>query len=247
MFDRNKFEIEKSKNIKELYASKKINACALHFVEESDKHNYAYNWTWMNLPIIQMPEDIVIMQEIIWDTKPDVIIETGIAWGGSVVLYASILELIGNGKVIAVDKVLPNQNIKAIKNYRFSDRIQLIEGSSTDELIARDIKNQINPNDTVMVILDSNHTEEHVYEELQIYAPLVSNGHYLVVSDTIIEEIPEQAHRPRAWGYGNNPRTALDKFLLQNNESFTRNNIYNQKAMSSFTRGGYVKREDCVK
>lgn len=243
MFDRKKFDQEKERYIKKLSSSKEVNACALKFIEEADKHNYAYNWTWMGLPIIQMPEDIILIQEIIWDVKPDVIVETGIAWGGSVVLYASILELIGRGKVIAVDKVLPPHNAKAIKNCNFSNRLDLIEGSSTDTAISEKVKGKIKPTDKVMVILDSNHTDQHVYNELEIYAPLVSEGSYLVVSDTIVEEIPEQTHRPRPWGHGNNPRTAIDRFL-KNNDQFTRDNTYNYKAINSFTRNGYMK---CVK
>jgi len=244
MFDRKQFDCEKEKNIKCLYLSEEVNAQALKFIEKSDKYNYAYNWTWMGLPIIQMPEDIILMQEIIWDTKPDVIIETGIAWGGSVVLYASILELLGKGKVIAVDKVLPPHNIEAIKKYNFANRLELIEGSSIDSSVVQKIKNQINTLDKVMVILDSNHTDIHVHDELKIYAPLVSKDSYLVVSDTIIEEIPEQSHRPRPWGHGNNPKTALDKFLQNNGDRFTRENSYNYKAINSFTRNGYIQ---CVK
>jgi len=244
MFDRKQFDQEKEKNIKILHSANEVHAQALKFIEISDKYNYAYNWTWMGLPIIQMPEDIILMQEIIWDIKPDIVIETGIAWGGSVVLYASILELIGKGKVIAVDRVLPSHNIEAIKKFHFGNRIELIEGSSIDTSVVEKIKNQINPNDKIMVVLDSNHTDQHVYDELQIYAPLVSKDSYLVVSATIIEEIPEQHHRPRPWGHGNNPRTALDKFLQNNSDKFTRENIYNHKAINSFTRNGYVR---CIK
>lgn len=240
MFDRKQFDKEKESNIKKAFHSEELHKAALNFVTVSDRLNYGYNWTWLDLPIIQMPEDIVLVQEIIWATKPDVIIETGIAWGGSVVLYASILELIGKGQVFAIDKVLPQHNVDSIMKYKFSNRIQLFEGSSIDQKIVKKFSQLIKPEDKVMVLLDSNHTHEHVYEELKIWAPFVTSGNYIVVSDTVIEEIPAQTHRPRPWGHGNNPRTALDKFLLET-KNFTRENIYNHKAMSSYTRNGYIK------
>lgn len=241
MFDRQKFETEKADNIKTAYAKKDLHEASLNFITISDRLNYAYNWSWLNLPIIQMPEDIVLTQEIIWETKPDIIIETGIAWGGSVVLSASILELIGNGKVLAIDKVLPQHNIDEIMKYKFSNRIKLFEGSSTDSSIFESVSQLIKPTDKVLLLLDSNHTHEHVYDELNMWSQFVKPGGYIVVSDTVIEEIPEQTHRQRPWGKGNNPRTAIDKFL-EENKNFTRDNIYNFKALNSFTRSGYIKR-----
>lgn len=240
MFNRKEFELQKAENAKNQFSNKELQSTALKFIIESDKLNYAYQWTWLGLPIIQMPEDIVAIQEIIWENKPDVIIETGIAWGGSVVLYASILELIGKGKVIAIDKVLPQHNIDKLKAYPFSNRIHLFEGSSTDELIYDNASSLINDGDKVMVILDSNHTHEHVYNELKLWGPLVTKGQYLVVSDTIIEEIPGQTHRVRPWGPGANPKTALKQYLAETNR-FDSSNPYNEKALASYTRGGYVK------
>ncbi len=241
MFDRNKFDIEKKQNIEKAYNNNELNSVALNFITKSDQFNYAYNWTWLDLPIIQMPEDIVIAQEIIWQTRPDIIIETGIAWGGSVVLYASILELIGKGKVIAIDQVLPQHNIDAIMKYNFSNRIHLFEGSSVDHKTVNSVRELIAATDKVMVILDSNHTHEHVYDELNIWSSFVTSGQYLVISDTVVEEIPQQKHRPRSWGHGNNPMTAVNKFLSENNLKFSRDNYYNYKAINSFTRNGYLK------
>lgn len=241
-FDREQFNRDKNIRIRENHENKALHEAALNFVTVSDKANYAYNWTWLDLPIIQMPEDIVLAQEIIWDTKPDIVIETGIAWGGSVVLYASILELIGKGEVHAVDLVLPEHNIEAIEKYNFSERIHLYEGSSTDPAIIDKIASHIKPTDKVMVLLDSNHTHEHVYNELKVWSSFVTPGNYLIVSDTIVEELPKQTHRPRPWGIGNNPMTALNKFLEGNPEEFTRENLYNKKALSSYTRNGYIKR-----
>jgi cephalosporin hydroxylase len=240
MFDRIKFEKDKRENVIKQRQDQSLNKLAVSFIEKSDQYNYAYQWTWLGLPIIQMPEDIIITQEIIWDKKPDVIIETGIAWGGSIVMYASILELIGKGNVIAVDKVLPQSNVDAIMQYPFSKRINLFEGSSTDPQVYEEIKKLIKPTDKVMVLLDSNHTHEHVFEELKVWSSLVTPGQYLVVSDTIIEDIPPQAHRVRSWGPGNNPKTALREFLKQTNR-FNPDNYYNNKALATFTCEGYLE------
>ncbi len=241
MFDRDEFNQQKKRNIETAFNDKKLHDLAIKFITKSDQHNYAYNWTWLGLPVIQMPEDIVLIQEIIADIKPDVIIETGIAWGGSIVLYASILELLGNGKVIGIDVVLPQKNIDQIMKYAFSERIHLIEGSSTDQKILKQVQDLIAASDKVMVILDSNHTHEHVFNEIQLYKDFVSKDSYLVVSDTIVEEIPIQLHRPRSWGHGNNPRTAADLFL-KSETFFSRDNEYNKKAINSFTRNGYLKK-----
>ena len=240
MFNREEFELQKKENIQKAFQDKELHQDAIRFITTSDRHNYAYNWTWLGLPIIQMPEDIVLIQEIIWDTQPDVIIETGIAWGGSIVLYASLTELIGKGQVIAIDKVLPQKNIDQIMKYNFSNRINLFEGSSIDPEIIEKVTALIKPTDKVMVILDSNHTHEHVYKELHTWSKLVTSGNYLVASDTIVEEIPEQKHRPRPWGHGNNPMTAVNMFLSEQSR-FSRDNNYNCKAINSFTRNGYLK------
>ncbi len=243
MFDREQFNKQKQINIEKAFKDESLHKTALEFITKSDEHNYAYNWTWLGLPIIQMPEDMIIIQEIIWETKPDIIIETGIAWGGSIILYAGILELLGKGKVIGIDTVLPEKNINEIMKYHFSHRIELLEGSSTDFLMYQQIKKNIISTDKIMVILDSNHTHEHVFNELNMYNNLVALGNYLIISDTVIEEIPEQLHRPRKWSHGNNPRTAVDIFL-QSPEGFcfSRDNEYNKKAINSFTRNGYLKR-----
>lgn len=243
MFDRAQFDLERQQNINRAFQDPELHKKALDFIIKSDKHNYAYNWTWLGLPIIQMPEDLVLVQEIIWETQPDIIIETGIAWGGSVILYTSMLELIGKGQMIAIDKVLPQTNIDQIMKYKFSERIKLFEGSSTDPEIVNSVKHLVKPSDKVMVLLDSNHTHEHVYNELNIWSKFVTSNNYLIVSDTIIEEIPEQSHRPRVWGHGNNPMTATNLFLSEN-KCFTRENIYNSKAINSFTRSGYLKRQE---
>ena len=168
------------------------------------------------------------------------IIETGIAWGCSVVFYGSLLQLIGTGSVVAVDKVLLEKNIEAIMKYPFSDRIFLYEGSSIDPEIVDKVRAHVKDNDTVMVLLDSNHSHEHVLEELCLYAPLVTKGQYLIVSDIIVEDIPEQTHRPRPWGLGNNPKTAMWKYLRET-DRFERNFFINDKLLTTFTPDEYLR------
>jgi len=243
MFDREEFEKTRRESAAKQADDADLADVARDFIIGSDRHGYGYQWNWLGLPIIQMPSDIVAVQEVIWETQPDVIIETGIAWGGSVVLYASILELIGNGRVVAVDTVLPDNNVSAIMRYPFSSRITLLEGSSIDPEVAGRVKACIRDDDKVMVLLDSNHTHDHVLEELRIYAPLVTPGQHLVVSDTIIEDIPTQTHRPRPWAPGNNPKTAL-KAYLEETDRFEDARYINSKLLATFNPEGYLK---CIK
>lgn len=240
MFDREEFDAAKLSNAARQAADPELQSLVRDFVVQSDKFGYAYQWTWLGLPIIQMPADIVCVQEIIWRTRPTVIVETGIAWGGSIALYASLLELIGRGKVIAVDTVIPRKNVDAIKDYKFADRITLIEGSSVDPLVVSSIVAAIKSEDRVMVLLDSNHNHDHVLAELRSYAPLVTASQYLVVSDTIVETIPTQTHRPRSWGPGNNPLTAVRAYLAET-DRFVIDEYFNAKLGPSFSPGGYLK------
>lgn len=243
MFEREKLESEKLATAKTQAEDSDLQKQALEFVINSDKHGYAYQWTWLGLPMIQLPADIVVTQEVIWQTQPDVIIETGVAWGGSILMYASLMQLYGKGKVIGIDLNLYDHVSEQIMSYPFSNRIQLYKGSSTDESIVAKIKSQIKPGDKVMVILDSNHTHEHVLNELRAYGSLVSKGQFLIVSDTIVEDIPPQTHRPRPWGPGNNPKTALFQYLKEV-DRFEIDAYTNTKLLTTFSPMGYVK---CIK
>ncbi|OGZ62279.1 MAG: hypothetical protein A3H51_02230 [Candidatus Spechtbacteria bacterium RIFCSPLOWO2_02_FULL_38_8] len=241
-FDREQFESDKVNFIEKISADNTLKKLGVQLFEQSDKYNYPYLWSWLGMPIIQMPEDTIAFQEIIWKNQPDVIIETGIAWGGSTVFYASLLNLCGNnGRVIAIDVVLPQKNIDAIKSRDFKNCIHLFQGSSSDPALFNQIKNMIKPHEKVMIILDSNHTHEHVLAELELWSPLVSPGQFLVVSDTCVEDIETQHHRPRPWGKGNNPKTAVLAFL-KNHNNFCKENIYNKRALTSTNYEGYLER-----
>jgi len=181
------------------------------------EHQYSYNFTWMGRPIIQYPQDIVAVQEIIWNTRPDVIVETGIAHGGSLILYASLLKLLGTGgRVIGVDIDIRAHNRREIERHSMFEHISLIEGPSTDEAIVQQVRDQIGDGQRVMVVLDSNHTHQHVLEELELYSPMVTRDCYLVVFDTVVEDLPNEVFPNRPWGQGNNPKTAVWEFLKSN-------------------------------
>lgn len=243
MFDRAAFEIEKNQEIQRALADPELLRKGRDFLIHSDRYKYGYYWTWMGLPIIQMPEDIALTQEIMWETKPDFVIEAGIAWGGSLALYAAFQELQGFGQVFGIDVTIPAHNREAIMNTPVSHRISLIEGSSSDPDVFEQISSQIPTGSNILLVLDSNHTHEHVLAELKLWSPLLQKGNFIIVSDTIVEVIPEQKHRPRPWGPGNNPMTGMHEFL-KGHDRFTSANNYSERAFTSFNPSGYLK---CIK
>jgi cephalosporin hydroxylase len=243
MFDRDAFERDKRRQAAAQGQDRKLNALAHDFNVASYKYDWGYQWTWLGMPIIQLPPDILAVQEILWQTRPTLIIETGIAWGGSIVFYASILQLLGEGRVIGIDSVLPENNRREIMKYPFSHRITLLEGSSiADDTVAK-VRAMVQPDDRVMVLLDSNHTHDHVLAELQRYAPLVTKDQYLVVSDTCVEYFPDQMPRKRPWGPGSNPLTALRTYMMENNR-FAVDEYIDSKLLLTYTPQGYLR---CVK
>ncbi|MEK6334533.1 MAG: cephalosporin hydroxylase family protein [Acidobacteriota bacterium] len=210
----------------------------------SSKHEYSYHFKWLGRPIIQFPQDIVALQEIIWDVRPRVIVETGIARGGSLIFSASILELIGGeGRVIGVDIDIREHNRIEIERHPLARRITMIQGSSIDEEIARRVANEAKGDGPVLVILDSNHTHDHVLRELEIYSPLVTRGSYLVVFDTVIQEMPADFFPDRPWGPDSNPKTAVSEFL-KTNERFEVDHQLEAKLQITVAPGGYLR---CVK
>jgi cephalosporin hydroxylase len=188
VFDREAFEIEKNQEIQRALADPELLRKGRDFLIHSDHYKYGYYWTWMGLPIIQMPEDIALTQEIMWETKPDFVIEAGIAWGGSLALYAAFQELQGFGKVFGIDVAIPAHNRDAIMSTPVSHRITLIEGSSSDPEVFDQISSEIPQGSNILLVLDSNHTHDHVLAELKLWSPLLQKGNFIVVSDTIVEE-----------------------------------------------------------
>ncbi len=233
---------EKEKRIKSYAGNAALKTAAKDFNTESNRVQYSYNFSWMGRPIIQYPQDMIAMQEIIWNIKPDLIIETGIAHGGSLIYYASLLELIGNGEVLGIDIDIREHNKTEIEKHPMFKRIKMIEGSSVDEATANEIKKIAENKEIIVVCLDSNHTHEHVLKELELYAPLVSLNSYIVVFDTIVEDLPEgYFSQKRPWGISNNPRTAVDEFL-KNHDEFVVDEMVDNKLLISVTPRGYLKR-----
>ena len=187
------------------------------FFDRSFQHRYSYNFSWLGRPIIQYPQDIVAMQEIIWKVRPRLIIETGIAHGGSLIFSASMLELIGGpGGVLGIDIDIRPHNRVEIEKHPLFRRIEMIEGSAIDPAVVAQVRQRIPSEGPVLVCLDSNHTHEHVLKELELYSHLVTRGSYLVVFDTVVEDMPADAFPDRPWGPGNNPKTAVHEFLRTN-------------------------------
>jgi len=239
--DRVEFDELKRRQSSEMHADDAMQLNARRFLVAADRHNWSYQWTWLGLPIIQLPSDIVAMQEVIWNSKPDLIIETGVARGGSLILSASLLQLLGRGHVLGIDNDIREHNRRAIESHPLADRITLLEGSSIDEWIIAEVSRHAVQANRVMVVLDSNHTHDHVLSELLTYSPLVTVGQYLVVCDTIVEDLPRQDHRSRPWGPGNNPATALKEFL-HNRPEFKADREIDNKLLISSSPGGYLRR-----
>jgi cephalosporin hydroxylase len=197
--------------------SRTFAAISQQWMEEATKSKYVYNFTWLGRPIFQIGPDLMAMQELIWRIRPQVIVETGIARGGSLVFYASMLELIGGpGEVIGIDIDIRAHNRVEIEAHPLAKRITLIQGSSIDADVVADVHKRVGDRGPVMVVLDSHHAHDHVLKELEAYSPLVSKDSYLVVFDTAIEDLPVELFDDRPWGPGDNPKTAVWAFLKTN-------------------------------
>lgn len=210
---------------------------------------YSYHFEWLGRPIIQYPQDIIALQEIIWSVQPDLIIETGIAHGGSLIFSSSMLELNAvcggpqHAEVLGVDIDIRPHNRKAIEAHPLFKRITMLEGSAIDKEVVDKIYNFANGKKRVLVILDSNHTHAHVAKELELYSPLVKEGSYLIVFDTVIEDMPEDSFPDRPWGKGDNPKTAVWEFL-KSNDRFQINREIQDKLLLTVAPDGYLK---CVR
>ncbi|MGZ8158601.1 MAG: cephalosporin hydroxylase family protein [Methylobacter sp.] len=251
------FQKEVVERIAAIPADKQLCESAAAFMNASTMPKYSYNFSWQGRPIIQYPQDIVAMQELIWSIKPDLIIETGIAHGGSLIFSASMLALLdmcdaietddkldpkfSRRKVLGVDIDIRSHNRTAIEAHPMASRIQMIQGSS----IAPEIIDQVHAvaanYSRVLVCLDSNHTHDHVLAELQAYAPLVSKDSYCVVFDTVIEDMSKEMFPDRPWGPGDNPKTAVWEYLKTHTE-FEIDKSIQHKLLLTVAPDGYLKR-----
>ena len=235
------FNQEVQQNIQGLSKNKRGHDLSLDWLMCVAENRYTYNFTWMGVPIIQFPQDIVAMQEIIWRVKPDLIIETGIARGGSLIFYASMLELLGNGHVLGIDIDIRQHNREVIEAHPMCKRITMFEGSSVSDDMAERVRDFAKDYNNILVVLDSNHTHEHVLRELELYAPLTSVGSYCVVFDTVVEDIPQGSFPERPWDKGDNPKTAVWAYLKQDERFEIDSDIHN-KIMVTVAPDGYLRR-----
>jgi cephalosporin hydroxylase len=240
------FDADRTECIKTLGANSEMNALSNQWLSKAQEHRYSYNFDWMGLPIIQYPQDIVAMQEIIWRVKPDLIIETGIARGGSLIFYASMLELLAccggdEGSVVAIDIDIRDHNRRAIEDHPMSKRIEMIQGSAIAPEIVAQVKSKAEGKKRVLISLDSDHTHDHVLEELRAYAGMVTPGSYIVAFDTLVEDISDEAIGDRPWSKGNNPKTAVWEFLKED-DRFVIDASIHQKLQVTVAPDGFLKR-----
>lgn len=238
------FKKEVSDNIQHLSEDTDLQSLSKIWIRETCHYKYSYNFTWLGRPIIQVPQDIIAMQELIWSIQPDLIIETGIAHGGSLIFSASMLELIGgDGQVLGIDVDIRKHNRAEIERHPMFKRITMIEGSSVDPDVVKQVYSFAKEKKRVLVMLDSLHTHDHVLKELELYSPLVHTGSYLVVFDTIVDDLPDSFFPDRPWGKGDNPKTAVREFL-RGNSRFVIDKAIESKLLITVAPDGYLK---CVK
>ena len=242
LYTREEFEHLRVEAATAMASDQGLHRDALDLLARADDHYWIHQTTWFGEPVLQLPQDLLALQEIIFKTRPRFIVEVGTAWAGSLLFYSTLMEVLGGERIIGIDIYIPQDLRDRIASFgRLSQRITWITGSSTDPPTIGAVKSIVGESKEVLVILDSDHTHDHVLNELNLYAPLVGRGQYLVVSDTVVEYIPQQKHRPRPWGPGNNPKTALDQFLKEN-RSFEVDTVLENKLLFTCQPGGYLRR-----
>lgn len=251
------FREQVQENIEGLGSDRDMQDLSRIWLRDTLKHRYTYNFSWQGRPIIQYPQDMVAMQELIWSIKPDLIIETGIAHGGSLIFSASMLAQLdmcdaieagisfnpkeSRRKVLGIDIDIRAHNRAAIEAHPMASRIQMIQGSSIAPEIIEQVKQVAAGYGRILVCLDSNHTHAHVLAELEAYAPLTSVGSYCVVFDTIVEDLPAEMFPDRPWGPGDNPKTAVWEYL-KSNPVFEIDKHIDHKLLITVAPDGYLKR-----
>ena len=253
----NDFSDEVLKNIDLIAKDKDFLGLSNIWIRESIRHKYAHNFTWLGRPILQVPQDIYAIQELIWKIKPDLIIETGIAHGGSLIMSASMLALLdyceaaaqgaalnpreSRRRVLGIDIEIRPHNRAAIEAHPMAHLIEMIEGSSIDPDIIEQVKEIAKDYKNILVFLDSTHIHDHVLAELKAYAPLTSVGSYCVVWDTGIEDLPAEFYTDRPWGKGNNPKTAVYEYL-RSTDCFEIDESFNHKLLITASPDGFLRR-----
>lgn len=251
------FANEREQRIRSFASEPTLNSLAHDWVFHSMQQKYLYNFDWLGRPIIQYPEDMVAVQELVWKVRPTLIIEMGIAHGGSLVLSASMLALLdycdaveqgkvldpsaSKRRVIGVDIDIRSHNRNAIESHPLSHMISMVEGSSIELSTVDAVRKLATGHECVMVFLDSNHTHDHVLEELRYYGMMTSVGSYCVVFDTFVEDMPPRYFADRPWDKGNSPKTAVHAFVAENDQ-FQIDRSIDQKLLITVAPSGYLKR-----
>jgi cephalosporin hydroxylase len=241
--DRAEFDRERQRKSVALGNDQTVFDQAASALVAADAHDYAYLWTWWGVPIIQVPADTIATQEVVFAAKPTVIIETGVARGGSLIFMASLLQLLGHGKVIGIDIDIRAHNRDSIERHPMAHRIELVQGSSTDPAVLAQVRKLIAPTDQVMVVLDSDHSRAHVLAELMAYGPMVTPGQYMVVADTALGRLqPDQTptKRSKIWNPGDEPLAAVNDYLKET-DRFEPDAAINGKLIFASSPGGYLK------
>jgi cephalosporin hydroxylase len=242
MYTYEEFEKLRIERAAEMAADSELRQKALDVLVAADHYNWIHQTTWLGQPCLNLPQDLFALQEIIFKTRPQFIIESGVAWGGSLLFYSTLMQILGGQGIIGIDIYIPPDLTERLNDYgSLSEKITLIEASSTDADTVDRVRAIVGDTRDVMVVLDSNHAHDHVYKELLAYAPFIGKGHYLVCSDTVVEDIPPQTHRPRPWGPGNNPQTALNEFL-EENDAFAVDKTLENKLLFTCNPRGYLIR-----
>lgn len=241
LFTRDEFESFRKKCSRKMANDTDLQKQALDVLVKADHYNWLHQTNWMGEPVLNLPQDMFAIQEIIWRTRPDNIIEAGVAWGGGLLFYSTVMEALDlPGKVIGIDTYIPPDLRKRLgMKGRLSKRIKLIKGSSVSQQSFGKVKEIIGGSRRNLVILDSFHAHEHVLSELRMYSKIISKGYYIVCGDTIVENIPEQKHRRRPWGHGNNPMTALRQFLKED-KRFKIDDGIERKLLFTCNPSGYI-------
>jgi cephalosporin hydroxylase len=251
------FDEQVKNNIIALGADNNLYKTTMSWIRQSNAHGYTYNYSWFSRPIIQYPQDIMALQEIIWKVRPDLIIETGIAHGGSLIFYASLLSildycdavstgtvlnpLLSKRRVLGIDIDIRQHNRAAIEAHPMAHKIEMIQGSSIATEVITEVHERAKYYKRILVCFDSNHTHDHVLAELTAYASLVSVGSYCCVFDTLIEDMPAEMFPDRPWGPGNNPKTAVHEFL-QTHSEFEIDISIQKKLLITVAPDGYLYR-----
>lgn len=241
IYTREEFEELRNQSAVEMASDTQLHRDAIDVLVRADHYRWIHQTNWLGEPILNLPQDMFALQDIIFKTRPKFIIEVGVAWGGSLLFCSTLMEILGGVSVIGIDIYIPEDLKERIMSHgKISERIKLINGSSNDESTLSAVRSIVGNERNILVILDSYHTHEHVLQELRNYSPFAGKGNYIICGDTIVEDIPEQVHRTRPWGPGNNPATAVKEFLSES-DRFVVDEKIEQRLLFSCNPGGYLK------